>query len=127
MKTLWVGNIEDYMKESDLFQTFAIFGKIVGITLLRPNKCGFVEFDSRQTAEHAAAQLNGLAYVAGRAMPVKWGKSRGSAPDSGLPQFYPPPPVILGKFSGLMPAPPGLEGAPLSSYCLSGLPPAAHR
>lgn len=118
IKTLWIGNVEAIISEQDLFDAFYSFGPITGIVILRPGKCAFVEFSSRESAEQAAKTMYNCLSVKGYSLNVNWAKPKtdaGSTYQSSNTQSY------------QMPAPPGMEGAAVGAYALPHMPVAAAR
>ena len=124
--TLWVGRIDDEMNETSVrdaiysFLPTGVTAQSVRVHVLRAAKCAFLEFDSRDIAEAVASKVQRKLVVAGKVCPFDWAKPKPAASEGG------------GEGVGgastkrartdAMPAPPGLEGAPVSTYSLQGLP-----
>ena len=113
--TLWVGNIEGIICEQDLFDAFYSYGRVLGINIVRPNRCAFVEYADRASAEAAASVLYNSLLIKGHSLSLNWSKPR--APREGNGDV-----TRGGDAAGLMPAPPGMETAPMSAYALPPLP-----
>ena len=110
-----MGNLEQDITESDLYNAFFPYGFVNGIHMLRHAKCAFVEMGDRAAAEHASKQLYGALMVRGRALSLQWARPRLLGSDSGNGG----PPI---DSSAMLP-PPGLEDAPMNAYSLPGLSP----
>jgi pre-mRNA-splicing factor RBM22/SLT11 len=108
--TLWLGNVEQDMTESDLRDVLYAYGQITGIHIVRSSKCAFVEYASREMAEFAATQLYNALMIKGRSVTVNWAKPK--APPSSTNNL---------KAAVVMPAPPGMENQSVSSYALPGM------
>jgi len=121
--TLWVGRVDDEMNEASVrdaiysFLPTGVTAQSVRVHVLRQAKCAFLEFDSRDIAEAVASKVQRKLVVSGKVCPFDWAK--------------PKPAASEGEGGGggskrartdAMPAPPGLEGAPVSAYSLQGLP-----
>ena len=107
--TLWLGNVEQDMTESDLRDVLYAYGQITGIHIVRSSKCAFVEYASREMAEFAATQLYNALMIKGRSVTVNWAKPKA------------PPSTNNLKAAVVMPAPPGMENQSVSSYALPGM------
>eukprot|EP01079_Euglenida_sp_SAG-EU17-18_P008766 gene8766-7958_t len=59
MSQLFVGGLADGVKEEDLRATFATFGKVNEIRIVRSKGIGFVEFHFGKDGEEARRRLNG--------------------------------------------------------------------
>ncbi|CAL8139338.1 unnamed protein product [Orchesella dallaii] len=103
--TLYVGNLGEFMSESDLRDHFYQFGEIRSITIVQKQQCGFVQFTSRAAAEVAAEKSFNKLIIMGRRLTVRWGKSQAKQtsisddgshlpPVPGLPGALPPPPPM---------------------------------
>jgi RNA recognition motif-containing protein len=108
--TLWLGNIEQDMTETDIKDIFYSYGQITGVHIVRTSKCAFVEYDTREMAEYAASQLYNALMIKGRVVTVNWAKPKTQS-NSGNNTNKP---VI-------MPAPPGMENQNISAYALPGV------
>ena len=115
--TLWLGNVEADVSEADLREVLYPYGAVQNVHLVRPAKCAFVEFASREMAEHAAGHLYKALVVKGHAININWAKPRAQAITEGAGSSS-----SGGGFGGAMLPPPGMEAAPMSTYALPGLP-----
>jgi pre-mRNA-splicing factor RBM22/SLT11 len=122
--TLWLGNVQADISEGDLREVLYPYGAVQNVHLVRPANCAFVEFASRDMAEHAAGQLYKALVVKGHAINVNWAKPRAQAITEGAAGGSSSSSSGSGSGSngGAMPPPPGLESAPVSTYALKGLP-----
>lgn len=93
------------------------YGHIQNVHLVRPSKCAFVEFASREMAENAVKELYRAMIVKDKVINVNWSKPRAQdyvagggsshSGESGPTAMLPPP---------------GMEKAPTSAYLLPGMP-----
>jgi len=121
--TLWLGNVQADISEADLREVLYPYGAVQNVHLVRPANCAFVEFASRDMAEHAAGQLYKALVVKGHAINVNWAKPRAQAITEGAAgSSSSSSSSSSGSNGGAMPPPPGLESAPVSTYALKGLP-----
>jgi len=74
--TLYVGGIDDRMKEQDLRDYFYQFGEIRSITIASSKNCGFVCYTTRAAAEYAAERAFNKAIIKGKRVKILWGKSQ---------------------------------------------------
>ena len=109
--TLWLGNIDEQITEADIRGVIYPYGHITGIHLVKASRCAFVDYADRATAEYAAKHMHNALAINGKPISIKWAKSKAQQNPS-LPGSY--------SGQGLMPPPPGLENAPLSSYSSQG-------
>merc|ERR1711871_542741 len=93
--------------------------------------CAFVQFSTRFEAENAASQLHNALYVRGKSLALNWAKPR-EKDDTVLNGGVAVRPTIVynNPNTGFtiksndvysIPAPPGMESAPISSYALPGV------
>jgi len=108
--TLWLGNVEQDITETDLRDVFYAYGQITGIHIVRSSKCAFVEYASREMAEFAAAQLYNALNIKGRNITVNWAKPRVQNSNTSN-----------SNVRVVMPAPPGMENKNVSEYALPGV------
>ncbi|XP_004926745.1 pre-mRNA-splicing factor RBM22 [Bombyx mandarina] len=117
--TLYVGNLPDNVTEDELRGHFYQYGEIRCLTLVPRAQCAFVQYTSRNAAEHAAEKTFNRLVIFGKRLTIKWGKSQGRQgltekndgvpmlePVPGLPGTLPPPPAYLHPFPPQMPPPP---------------------
>jgi pre-mRNA-splicing factor RBM22/SLT11 len=74
--TLYIGGIDDRMKEQDLRDYFYQFGEIRSITIASSKNCGFVCYTTRAAAEYAAERAFNKAIIKGKRVKILWGKSQ---------------------------------------------------
>jgi RNA recognition motif-containing protein len=98
--TLFVGGLDPHVTEVVLCTTFAVFGTITYCRVPPGRACGFIQFDSRQAAEHAMQTMNNTFLMGGK-IRVNWGKAgvrKGSIPIA--PGFSNPPATAAGVGPG---------------------------
>lgn len=84
-RALWLGNIPTSTTVSSLQQIFSPFGKIESARVLVHKNCGFVNFESVESARNAKSSVNGTEIFPG-AGPVRIGYAKApSASVSGTP------------------------------------------
>eukprot|EP01127_Copromyxa_protea_P001247 TRINITY_DN11288_c0_g1_i1.p1 TRINITY_DN11288_c0_g1~~TRINITY_DN11288_c0_g1_i1.p1 ORF type:complete len:373 (-),score=79.03 TRINITY_DN11288_c0_g1_i1:89-1111(-) len=74
IKTLYVGNVDSKISESDLKDYFYYFGEISSITMLAEQRCAFIEFTTREAAEAAISKLYNNLIVHGTFLRLAWAK-----------------------------------------------------
>jgi RNA recognition motif-containing protein len=122
--TLWVGRLEESVSESDVrdaiisFLPTGVTAQQINVHILRPAKCAFLQFASRDVAEAVALRVQRKLLVAGNVCPFDWAKPKAS--DSGSRPNEKGRGVKRARAEML--APPGLESAPVSAYSLQGMP-----
>lgn len=70
--SLFVTGIEDDLPEHKIRDHFKAFGKIKSLVVSHMTHCAFVNFESREGAERAAAECKGRAVIAGCPLRVRW-------------------------------------------------------
>ena len=117
--TLWLGNLDtEQLTDTYLRELLYSYGHIVGVHIVKGGNCAFVEFASRDIAEQAANLMHNALVIGGKSVSVNWAKprSQGASVDSAS---------SLGQGTSsaaiVMPPPPGLERAPVSSYALQNM------
>ncbi len=70
--SLFVTGIEDDLPEHKIRDFFKAFGKIKSLVVSHMTHCAFVNFESREGAERAAAECKGRAVIAGCPLRVRW-------------------------------------------------------
>eukprot|EP01126_Amoeba_proteus_P064185 TRINITY_DN894_c0_g1_i30.p1 TRINITY_DN894_c0_g1~~TRINITY_DN894_c0_g1_i30.p1 ORF type:complete len:313 (+),score=54.75 TRINITY_DN894_c0_g1_i30:57-941(+) len=70
--TLYIGNVDSRISESDLRDHFYYFGEIVSIARVPQQHCAFVEFSTREAAEAAIAKLYNSLIVNGVFLRLSW-------------------------------------------------------
>ncbi|KAK0628264.1 hypothetical protein B0T17DRAFT_487722 [Bombardia bombarda] len=70
--SLFVTGIEDDLPEFKLRDFFKVFGKIKSLVVSHMTHCAFVNYETREAAETAAAECKGRAVIAGCPMRVRW-------------------------------------------------------
>ncbi|KAH9415713.1 pre-mRNA-splicing factor RBM22 [Dermatophagoides pteronyssinus] len=75
--TLYIGNVNEQIEESDLRDYFYQFGEIRSINIVRKSNCAFVQFTTRQAAEEAVKKAFQRLSIKGTKLTIRWGKSQG--------------------------------------------------
>lgn len=70
--SLFVTGIEDDLPEYKIRDFFKVFGKIKSLVVSHMTHCAFVNYESREAAENAAAECKGRAVIAGCPLRVRW-------------------------------------------------------
>ncbi|KAK4136879.1 hypothetical protein BT67DRAFT_374278 [Trichocladium antarcticum] len=70
--SLFVTGIEDDLPEFKIRDFFKVFGKIKSLVVSHMTHCAFVNFETRDGAERAAAECKGRAVIAGCPLRVRW-------------------------------------------------------
>ncbi|KAK2593554.1 Pre-mRNA-splicing factor slt11 [Conoideocrella luteorostrata] len=76
MMSLFVTGVEDDLPEFKLRDFFKVHGKIRSLVCSHMSHCAFVNYETRQAAEKAAAACQGRAVIAGCPLRVRWGQPR---------------------------------------------------
>jgi pre-mRNA-splicing factor RBM22/SLT11 len=115
--TLWLGNVDPELTESDVRSALYPYGLIHSVHLLKTARCAFVEYVDRGTAENAAKQMYNALLINGKPISVNWAKPKvqGNASETSSS-------VSSSAQTGLMLPPPGMERAQLSAYQLQNMP-----
>jgi pre-mRNA-splicing factor RBM22/SLT11 len=121
IKTLYIGNVNPLITESDLRDCFYAYGELMSIKMVPEKMCAFVTYTTREAAESAAEALFNKLVVKGVPLRISWGKPQvqtlsTAVPPPGLP---PPPPDFI---SALMP-PMGIAPPPGVAFGGSLAPP----
>jgi pre-mRNA-splicing factor RBM22/SLT11 len=70
--SLFVTGIEDDLPEYKIRDFFKVFGKIKSLVVSHMTHCAFVNYETRDGAERAAAECKGRAVIAGCPLRVRW-------------------------------------------------------
>ncbi|KAL2134585.1 hypothetical protein VTI74DRAFT_11407 [Chaetomium olivicolor] len=70
--SLFVTGIEDDLPEYKIRDFFKVFGKIKSLVVSHMTHCAFVNFETREGAEKAAAECKGRAVIAGCPLRIRW-------------------------------------------------------
>ncbi|KAK0737403.1 hypothetical protein B0T21DRAFT_286519 [Apiosordaria backusii] len=70
--SLFVTGIEDDLPEYKIRDFFKAFGKIKSLVVSHMTHCAFVNYESREGAEQAAAECKGRAVIAGCPLRIRW-------------------------------------------------------
>jgi pre-mRNA-splicing factor RBM22/SLT11 len=70
--SLFVTGIEDDLPEYKIRDFFKAFGKIKSLVVSHMTHCAFVNYETREGAEKAAAECKGRAVIAGCPLRVRW-------------------------------------------------------
>ncbi|GAN05996.1 mRNA binding post-transcriptional regulator [Mucor ambiguus] len=73
--TVFVGGLSSPVTEEELGQYFAPFGEVTYVKIPPGKGCGFVQYVSRQSAEHAIERMNGFLIGTSR-IRLSWGRSQ---------------------------------------------------
>lgn len=71
--SLFVTGVEDDLPEHKLREFFKVHGKIKSLVCSHMSHCAFVNYETREAAEKAAASCQGRAVIAGCPLRVRWG------------------------------------------------------
>jgi pre-mRNA-splicing factor RBM22/SLT11 len=71
--SLFVTGVEDDLPEYKLRDFFKVHGKIKSLVCSHMSHCAFVNYETREAAEKAAAACQGRAVIAGCPLRVRWG------------------------------------------------------
>lgn len=74
--SLFVTGIEDDLPEYKIRDFFKVFGKIKSLVVSHMTHCAFVNFETREGAEKAAAECKGRAVIAGCPLRIRWSVPR---------------------------------------------------
>lgn len=74
--SLFVTGVEDDLPEYKVRDFFKVHGKIRSLVCSHMSHCAFINYDSREAAERAAAACQGRAVIAGCPLRVRWGQAR---------------------------------------------------
>ncbi|PSR96286.1 Polyadenylate-binding protein, partial [Actinidia chinensis var. chinensis] len=72
--TIFVGALDDSVKDEHLRQVFGQFGELVHVKIPANKRCGFVQFADRACAEQALSMLNGT-LLGGQNIRLSWGRT----------------------------------------------------
>ncbi|KAK4117801.1 hypothetical protein N656DRAFT_774024 [Canariomyces notabilis] len=70
--SLFVTGIEDDLPEHKIRDFFKVFGKIRSLVVSHMTHCAFVNYETREGAEKAAAECKGRAVIAGCPLRIRW-------------------------------------------------------
>ncbi|KXX76746.1 Pre-mRNA-splicing factor slt-11 [Madurella mycetomatis] len=70
--SLFVTGIEDDLPEYKIRDFFKVFGKIRSLVVSHMTHCAFVNYETREGAEKAAAECKGRAVIAGCPLRIRW-------------------------------------------------------
>ncbi|KAI9163709.1 Pre-mRNA-splicing factor slt-11 [Paramyrothecium foliicola] len=71
--SLFVTGVEDDLPEYKLRDFFKVHGKIKSLVCSHMSHCAFVNYETREAAEKAAASCQGRAVIAGCPLRIRWG------------------------------------------------------
>ncbi|TPX11358.1 uncharacterized protein E0L32_001176 [Thyridium curvatum] len=74
--SLFVTGVEDDLPEYKLREFFKVHGKIKSLVCSHMSHCAFINYETREAAEKAAAACQGKAVIAGCPLRVRWGQPR---------------------------------------------------
>ncbi|OHE90644.1 RNA recognition domain-containing protein [Colletotrichum orchidophilum] len=71
--SLFLTGIEDDLPEHKIREYFKAHGRLKSLVCSHMSHCAFVNYETREAAEHAAAACQGRAVIAGCPLRVRWG------------------------------------------------------
>ncbi|KAM0275029.1 hypothetical protein ACHAQH_007635 [Verticillium albo-atrum] len=71
--SLFVTGVEDDLPEHKIRDFFKVHGKMKSLICSHMSHCAFVNYETREAAERAAAECKGRAVIAGCPLRVRWG------------------------------------------------------
>lgn len=74
--SLFVTGVEDDLPEYKLRDFFKAHGKIKSLVCSHMSHCAFVNYETREAAERAAAACQGRAVIAGCPLRIRWGQPK---------------------------------------------------
>lgn len=74
--SLFVTGVEDDLPEFKLREFFKTHGKIKSLVCSHMSHCAFVNYETREAAEKAAAACQGRAVIAGCPLRIRWGQPK---------------------------------------------------
>lgn len=74
--SLFVTGVEDDLPEHKLRDFFKVHGKIKSLVCSHMSHCAFVNYETRDGAEKAAAACQGRAVIAGCPLRIRWGQPK---------------------------------------------------
>jgi len=72
--SLYLGGLIPEITDSDIRQTFYVYGEILSIKLIQKSHCAFVHFATREAAEQAADKLYRCCDIKGKRIHLDWAK-----------------------------------------------------
>eukprot|EP00798_Chlamydomonas_sp_ICE-L_P029781 gene29781-5244_t len=76
--TLWVGNLNESVREEELLAYFGHFGEVTSYRFIRSNHCVFIDFQHPKAAAEARRASNGM-MIGPQAIRVEWKPSQTKA------------------------------------------------
>lgn len=74
--SLFVTGVEDDLPEFKLRDFFKVHGKIKSLVCSHMSHCAFINYETREGAEKAAAACQGRAVIAGCPLRIRWGQPK---------------------------------------------------
>lgn len=74
--SLFVTGVEDDLPEFKIREFFKAHGKIKSLVCSHMSHCAFVNYETREAAEKAAASCQGRAVIAGCPLRIRWGQPK---------------------------------------------------
>lgn len=74
--SLFVTGVEDDLPEHKLRDFFKVHGKIKSLVCSHMSHCAFINYETREAAEKAAAACQGRAVIAGCPLRIRWGQPK---------------------------------------------------
>ncbi|PHH58974.1 hypothetical protein CDD81_3978 [Ophiocordyceps australis] len=76
IQSLFVTGIEDDLPEHKVRDFFKVHGKIKSLVCSHMSHCAFINYETREAAEKAAAACQGRAVISGCPLRIRWGQPR---------------------------------------------------
>ncbi len=76
LMSLFVTGIEDDLPEHKIRDFFKAFGKLRSLVVSHMSHCAFVNYETREGAERAAAECKGRAVIAGCPLRIRWSQPK---------------------------------------------------
>lgn len=74
--SLFVTGVEDDLPEHKIREFFKVHGKIKSLVCSHMSHCAFINYETREGAEKAAAACQGRAVIAGCPLRIRWGQPK---------------------------------------------------
>ena len=74
--SLFVTGIEDDLPEHKIRHFFKAFGKLRSLVVSHMSHCAFVNYETRESAEKAAAECKGRTVIAGCPLRIRWSQPK---------------------------------------------------
>ncbi|CAO3669893.1 unnamed protein product [Rhizopus stolonifer] len=94
--TAFVGGLNNTITEEELRVNFGVYGNIVAVKIIPLKNIAFIQYERRQSAEHAIAELNG-AHLGGAKLRLSFGRTQlnmGSGAHYASPSYHAQPTIV---------------------------------